>query len=94
MGTNKNKNSIFTWDFGKYKNKITHSDNYLPEFEIQASFIKFSRFAREGYQFQDITHLAFTFPPYAKTRIQEQAIQWILLQKLRKKLYKIQYHKY
>ena len=44
MGTNKNKNSIFTWDFGKYKKKIAHSENGLPELEIQDGFSKLDGF--------------------------------------------------
>ena len=35
---------IFTCYFGKYKNIISHSENYLPELETHAGFSKFSRF--------------------------------------------------
>ena len=40
----KNKYSIFTWCFGKYKPKIAHSENCLPELEIQYGFSKFPGF--------------------------------------------------
>ena len=38
----KRKYFIFTWDSGKYKKIIAHSENYLPELEIQAGLSKFS----------------------------------------------------
>ena len=38
------KYSIFTWDFGKYKNKIAHSEKCLLELYIQANFSKFYGF--------------------------------------------------
>ena len=44
MGANKIKYSIFTWEFGKYKKIIAHSENYLPELEIQGRFCNFSGF--------------------------------------------------
>ena len=40
----KSKCYIFTWDSGKYKNTISHSENCLPELDIQAGFSKFSGF--------------------------------------------------
>ena len=40
-------NSIFTWDFGKYKNITAHSENCLPELDIQDSFSKFSGFFKK-----------------------------------------------
>ena len=40
----KRKYYIFTWDFGRYKNKIAHSEKFLPELYIQDGFIKFSGF--------------------------------------------------
>ena len=46
MGTNKNKNPIFTWYFGKYKKTIAYSENCIPELDIQAVFIKFSGFRK------------------------------------------------
>ena len=42
---------IFTWDLGNDKKTIAHSENCLPELEIQASFSKFPNFARKWYQF-------------------------------------------
>ena len=38
------KYSTFTWNFGKYRKKITHSENCLPELDIQAGFSKFVGF--------------------------------------------------
>ena len=38
----KGKCSIFTLDFGKYKNKIDNPEHFLPELEIQYGFCKFS----------------------------------------------------
>ena len=40
----KRKYSIFTWDFGKYKKAIDHSEIFLPGLYIQAEFIKFDEF--------------------------------------------------
>ena len=40
----KRKDYIFTWNFGKYKNKISHSENCLPELYIQAGLNKFDEF--------------------------------------------------
>ena len=42
----KMKYSIFTWYFGKYKNKITHSENNFPHLEIQSGFGKFDGFCK------------------------------------------------
>ena len=42
----KSKYYIFTWYFGKYKNKISHSENYIPELEIQSGFNKFYGFCK------------------------------------------------
>ena len=38
------KYSIFTWDCGRYKTTIAHSEICLPELEIQAGFSKFDGF--------------------------------------------------
>ena len=40
----KGKYSIFTWYFGKYKNRISQSENHLIELEIQYIFSKFAGF--------------------------------------------------
>ena len=32
---------VFTWDFGGNKKKISHSENCLPESEIQSAVLKF-----------------------------------------------------
>ena len=40
----KSKYSIFTWDFGRYKKTIAHSENCLPELDIQAVFRNFAVF--------------------------------------------------
>ena len=40
----KRKYFIFTWDFGKYKKTIAHSEDCLPESEIQAGLSKVSEF--------------------------------------------------
>ena len=40
----KRKYFFFTWDFGKYKKTIVHSENCLPELDIQAGFSKFAVF--------------------------------------------------
>ena len=42
----KSKYSIFTWDFWKYKNTTAHSENCLPELDIQAGFSMFYGFSR------------------------------------------------
>ena len=42
----KRKYSTFTWDFGKYKNKIAPSENCLPELNIQYGFRKFAGFCK------------------------------------------------
>ena len=44
MSTNKNKYSIFTWYFVKYKNTISQLENCLPELEIQAGFRNYTGF--------------------------------------------------
>ena len=44
MDTNRINYSIFTWDFGKYKNTTAYSENCLPELETQAGFNKFTGF--------------------------------------------------
>ena len=40
----KSKYFIFTWNFGKYKKTIAHSENCLPELDIQYIFSKFYGF--------------------------------------------------
>ena len=40
----KSKYSVFNWDFGKYKKIIFHSNNSIPEIEIQDCFSKFDVF--------------------------------------------------
>ena len=40
------KYSIFIWDFGKYKKTMSHSENCLPESDIQASFRRFDGFCK------------------------------------------------
>ena len=39
----KRKYSIFTWDFGKSKNTISHSGNFLAELDIWDGFVKLVR---------------------------------------------------
>ena len=41
-----NKYSIFTWDFGKYKETIAHSEKCLSELDTQAGFSKFSGYCK------------------------------------------------
>ena len=36
--------SIFTWGLGKYKKTTAHTENCLPELDIQAGFSKFVGF--------------------------------------------------
>ena len=40
----KRKHYDFTWDFGRYKKTIAHSEKFLPELDTQAGFSKFSGF--------------------------------------------------
>ena len=42
----KREYSIFTWNCGRYKNKIYHSENTIPELEIQYGFSKFGGFCK------------------------------------------------
>ena len=50
------KYSIFTWDFGKYKNTIAHSEKCCPELDIHTGFSKFARFyKRVEYISKDYT---------------------------------------
>ena len=42
----KRKYGIFTWYYWKYKDKRAHSENCIPELEIQDGFRKFSGFCK------------------------------------------------
>ena len=79
----KRKYSIFTWYFGRYRSTMAHSKIVFHHYISKLDLAIFMDFEREWYQFQEITHLTLTFPPYSKRRIQEQVSKWILLQKLR-----------
>ena len=69
------KYSCFTFDFGKYKKTIAHSEHYLPELEIQSGFNNFNEFSREWDHFQYILHLTLPLNPYAQGNTQEQSNQ-------------------
>ena len=40
----KGKYYVYTWSFGEYKKTIYHTENYLPELDIQSEFSKFGVF--------------------------------------------------
>ena len=54
-----------------------------------ASFLYFSR---EWDQYKDIKNLSLPLPPYLQGRIQQEASQYILPQRLKMKLLGIQSH--
>ena len=83
MGTNKNKIVFFHlvfWELNKYNISLKHC---LPEYLALESLLGL---AREWDQFKEIPPLTFPFTTYAKKRIQEQAIQWIVLKTLMMRL--------
>ena len=71
MGTNKKKILYFTLGFGKYKTTISHSENCLPELEIQSDISKFSGFCKRVRSIS----IYFTFNSYfASIYIREDPI--------------------
>ena len=70
---------MFTWYFGKYNNKIAHSESCLPEFDIQSGFSNFAVFSRWWDKYHEIPCLNFPLPPYLQDRIKEDESQWVVL---------------
>ena len=57
---------------------LTHKiafQNYISKLDLAI----FLDFVREFYKFEEIINLNITLPQYAQRKIQEQALQWILL---------------
>ena len=71
MGTNKNKYSIYTWYFGKYKKTIANSENCLPQLELQYGFSRFAGFCKRVVSI--LRDSTFTFS-LAYIRIREEPI--------------------
>ena len=57
----KRKYSIFTWYFGKYRKTKSHSENFLPELEIQSGFSKFSGFFKRVVSISRYSTFNFAF---------------------------------
>ena len=57
----KRKYSIFTWDFRKYKDKLSHSENCIPELDIQSGFRKFSGFCKRIRSISRYSTFNFSF---------------------------------
>ena len=66
----------------QYITEKTVFRHYISKLDLES----FLGFEREWDQYQDITHLTFSLDPYSLGKIQEQAIQWYLPQRLSMKL--------
>ena len=82
---------IFTWYLGITLRQYL-AQKIISKLDIQAVLSIFLDFTRDWDHYKNIPDLTFPLPPYAQGRIQEQAGQLILIQRLNMKLSVMQYH--
>ena len=60
-GLKKKKYYIFTWDFGRYKKTVVHSETFLPDLYVQSGFIKFVGISRRVGSISGYSSFNFSF---------------------------------
>ena len=61
MVTNKKKTLYLNWDFNKYRKTIAHSENCLPDLEIQSGLIRFAVFFKRAGSISRDSTFKFNF---------------------------------